>query len=67
MALQGGQKKRITIVGDCWIGSHAVVMEDVGRGAVVSAGAVVVKPVAEYAIVVRNPAHVLRLRVNDTG
>jgi acetyltransferase-like isoleucine patch superfamily enzyme len=67
MALQGGQKKRITIVGDCWIGSHAVVMEDVGRGAVVSAGAVVVKPVADFAIVVGNPAHVLRSRVNDKG
>ncbi|HSD74322.1 MAG TPA: hypothetical protein VLB75_06100, partial [Steroidobacteraceae bacterium] len=41
MSQQGGEKRRIALAGDCWIGSHAVVMNDVGRGAVVAAGAVV--------------------------
>jgi acetyltransferase-like isoleucine patch superfamily enzyme len=62
MALQGGYKKRIAIGDDCWIGAHAVVMEDVARGAIVGAGAVVTRPVEELTIVVGNPAHVLRRR-----
>ncbi|MFQ6023082.1 MAG: acyltransferase [Acidiferrobacterales bacterium] len=56
MALQGGKKKRIMIGDDCWIGSHAVVMNDVGAGAIVGAGTVVLKPVANLAIVAGNPA-----------
>lgn len=62
MALQGGQKKRIRIEGDCWIGSHAVVLDDVGRGAIVGAGAVVLQPVDRFVIVVGNPARPLRRR-----
>lgn len=62
MALQGGKKKRIAIGDDCWIGSHAIVMEDVQRGAIVGAGAVVTKPVDAGAIVVGNPARLLRWR-----
>jgi acetyltransferase-like isoleucine patch superfamily enzyme len=39
-----------------------VVMEDVGRGAVVGAGAIVTKPVSEFMIVAGNPARPLRRR-----
>lgn len=56
MTQQGGEKRRITLAGDCWIGSHAVVMNDVGRGAIVAAGAVVKDPVAELSIVGGVPA-----------
>jgi len=62
MALQRGRKKRITIGDDCWIGVHAIVMEDVRRGAIVAAGAVVTKPVEELTIVAGNPARPLRRR-----
>jgi acetyltransferase-like isoleucine patch superfamily enzyme len=62
MALQPGRKKRIALGDDCWIGAHAVVMEDVGRGAVVGAGAIVTKPVAEFMITVGNPARPIRRR-----
>src|SRR5213593_5224726 len=62
MALQRGRKKRIALGDDCWIGAHAVVMEDVGRGAIVGAGAIVTKPVAEFMIVVGNPARPVRRR-----
>jgi len=62
MALQRGRKKRIAIGDDSWVGVHAVVMEDVGRGAIVGAGAVVTKPVPELTIVVGNPARPLRQR-----
>lgn len=56
MTQQGGEKRRIRLAGDCWIGSHAVVMNDVGRGAVVAAGAVVKDAVPEHAIVGGVPA-----------
>lgn len=62
MALQRGRKKRIAIGDDSWIGVHAVVMEDVGRGAIVGAGAIVTKPVPEFMIVTGNPARPLRRR-----
>jgi len=62
MALQQGRKKRIALGDDCWIGAHAVVMEDVGRGAVVGAGAIVNKPVPELMIVAGNPARPIRRR-----
>jgi len=62
MSQQGGEKRRITLAGDCWIGSHAVVMNDVGRGAVVAAGAVVKDAVEERTIVGGVPAKVLGKR-----
>jgi acetyltransferase-like isoleucine patch superfamily enzyme len=62
MALQGGRKKRIRIGDDCWIGAHAVVMESVGSGAIVGAGAVVTRAVEPLTIVAGNPARPLRRR-----
>lgn len=62
MALQGGKFRRIKIGDDCWIGASAVVMNDVGEGSVVGAGAVVTAPVEPYLIVVGNPAQVVRSR-----
>ena len=59
MALQGGEKRRIALASDCWIGSHAVVMDDVAGGAIVAAGAVVTKPVAARTIVAGIPAKVV--------
>ena len=65
MTQQGGLKKRISVADDCWIGSHSVVMEDVGRGCVIGAGTVVTKPVPEYSIAVGSPARVIGSRSND--
>jgi len=56
IALQGGQRRYIRIGRDVWIGSHAVVMDDVGDGAVVAAAAVVARPVEERTIVAGMPA-----------
>ena len=53
------------IVGnDVWIGLNAVILRGVtvGHGAIVGAGAVVTKDVPPYAIVVGNPAKILRYR-----
>lgn len=56
MALQGGRLRRIRIGDDCWIGAHAIVMAEVGSGAIVGAGAVVTQPVEAKAIVAGVPA-----------
>jgi acetyltransferase-like isoleucine patch superfamily enzyme len=67
MALQGGQRRRITVGPDCWIGSHSVVMDDVGARSVVAAGSVVTKPVQECSIVAGNPARLRRRRDEPAG
>jgi acetyltransferase-like isoleucine patch superfamily enzyme len=59
---QPGEWPRVTIGLDSWIGDRAVVMADVGRHCVVGAGAVVTKPVADYAIVAGIPAKVIGYR-----
>lgn len=59
---QPALKAPVRIGAGSWIGSAAVVMADVGRDAVVGAGAVVVKPIPERTIAGGVPAKVLRHR-----
>jgi acetyltransferase-like isoleucine patch superfamily enzyme len=59
---QPGQWPRITIGQDTWIGDRAVVMTDVGAHCVIGAGAVVTRPVPDYAIVAGVPAKVVGWR-----
>jgi phosphonate metabolism protein (transferase hexapeptide repeat family) len=56
--------QRVTIGHDVWIGHGAIVLpaRRIGTGAVVAAGAVVTKDVAEYTIVAGNPARPVRER-----
>jgi acetyltransferase-like isoleucine patch superfamily enzyme len=59
---------RNTVIGsDVWIGTHAHILEGarVGHGAVVGARAVVRSDVPDYAIVVGNPAVVVRYRFSN--
>jgi acetyltransferase-like isoleucine patch superfamily enzyme len=67
---------KIRIKDDAWVATHAMVMPGVtiGRGAVVAAGAVVVKDVPDYVVVAGNPARQIgtrlpdvRYRLNDTS
>jgi acetyltransferase-like isoleucine patch superfamily enzyme len=64
MALQAGQLKHIVVGRDTWIGSHSVVMENVGEGSIVGAGCVVAKPVPPGSIA-RMPALTLSPRFSD--
>jgi len=59
---QPGVWPRVTIGQDTWIGDRATVLADVGRHAVIGAGAVVTKPIPDYAIAVGVPAKVVRYR-----
>ena len=57
-------KGDVTIGNDVWIGDGAVILSGVtvGTGAVIGARAVIAKDVAPYAIVVGNPAKIVRYR-----
>lgn len=52
---------------DVWIGSNVILPGgiDVGIGAIIAAGAVVVKDVPPYAVVGGNPAKIIRYRFSD--
>ncbi len=59
---QPGEWHQIHVGCDTWIGDRAIVMANVGRHCIVGAGAVVTKPVEDYAIVVGCPARVINYR-----
>lgn len=59
---QPGRPRMVRVGAGAWIGSAAVVMADVGRGAVVAAGSVVTRPVPDRAIAGGVPAKVIRSR-----
>lgn len=59
---QPTHKAPVRIGNGSWIGSTAVVMADVGRDAVIAAGAVVTRPVPDLTIAGGVPARVLRHR-----
>lgn len=66
MRNQGYQpKKQVCIGDDVWIGTRVIILPgiNIGRGAIIGAGAVVTKDVPDYAIVGGNPAKILRMRV----
>ena len=57
-----------TIIGnDCWIGAHVKILEGltIGDGAIVAAGAVVVKNVEPYTVIGGVPAKLIKLRFSQ--
>jgi len=54
----------ITIGKRCWIGANAVILPGValGDGVVVGAGSVVTRSFSENAVVVGNPANIIKMR-----
>lgn len=59
---QPGVFEPVTIGEGSWLGERCVVSATVGKHAIVGAGAVVTKPVPDYAIVLGVPAKVVRYR-----
>jgi acetyltransferase-like isoleucine patch superfamily enzyme len=62
MREQPGAWPHVTIGRDSWIGDRAVIQADVGRHCVVGSGAVVTRPIPDYAVAVGVPARVIRYR-----
>lgn len=58
--LQDGDLAQIEIGPDCWIGACATIMTNVGAGATIGAGSVVVHPVPAGVTAVGNPARAIR-------
>lgn len=58
---------KTTIGNDVWIGAHVIIPGGVqiGTGAIVAAGSVVVKDIPPYAVVGGNPASIIRFRFSD--
>lgn len=59
---QGGCFEKISIGSNSWLGNGAIVMANVGNGAIVGAGSVVTSPIEPMAIVAGNPAKVVKRR-----
>ena len=58
-------RSEIVIGNDVWVGQNAIILpnvERIGDGAVIGAGAVVTKDVPDFAIVLGNPARVIKYR-----
>jgi acetyltransferase-like isoleucine patch superfamily enzyme len=64
---QPGTHVRVHVREGAWIGNGAIVLADVGRHAIVAAGAVVVEPVPDYGVVAGVPAKLLRSRLDGTA
>ncbi|OPY61571.1 MAG: Galactoside O-acetyltransferase [Syntrophorhabdaceae bacterium PtaU1.Bin034] len=66
MCVQGMQPERpVTIGNDVWIGARVIILAgvEVGDGAILGAGAVVAGDVPPWAVVVGNPARIIRFRL----
>jgi len=61
---QGGHQRKVTIGRDCYLGMNVSVLwsADIGEGAVIGAGSVVVQPIPPYAVAVGVPARVVKKR-----
>ncbi|MBA4417641.1 MAG: acetyltransferase [Syntrophus sp. (in: bacteria)] len=62
-----GDQYKVVTGDDVWIGHGAVILSGVavGRGSIVSAGAVVTQDIPPYSIVGGNPAHIIKWRFVD--
>ncbi|RJR35241.1 MAG: acetyltransferase [Desulfobacteraceae bacterium] len=60
-------EKSVRIGNDVWIGARVIILPgvEVGDGAVLGAGAVIAKDVPPCAVVVGNPARIIRFRVES--
>ena len=60
-------RRRITIGNDVWLGRNVIITNyaNIGDGVIAGAGAIITKDIPDYAIVVGNPARILRYRYSE--
>jgi virginiamycin A acetyltransferase len=59
---QAGRRTLVRVGEGTWIGSAAIILNDVGRHSVVGAGSVVTSPLPDYSVAAGVPARVIRDR-----
>lgn len=59
---QGGSYTKIEIGEDSWVGNGSLVMANIGKKCIIGAGSVVTREVADYSIMVGNPAKLIKVR-----
>ena len=59
---QGGELSQVRIGADSWVGNGALIMANVGTKVVIGAGSVVSRDVPDYAVLVGNPAEIVKFR-----
>jgi acetyltransferase-like isoleucine patch superfamily enzyme len=59
--------ERISIGRDCWVGTRAIVMADIGDNCIIGAGAVVTRPIPSNSVAVGVPARVIRTLTGGSG
>lgn len=65
MCEQGSQKEREVVIGnDVWIGSNVLILpgSTIGNGVVLGAGSVIRGNIPDYAVVIGNPAQIIKFR-----
>jgi acetyltransferase-like isoleucine patch superfamily enzyme len=62
--LDSKSKGAIIVEDEVWIGSEAIILSgvNIGKGAIVGAGAVITKDIPPYAVAVGNPAKIIKYR-----
>jgi len=62
--VQGNRYAPVVIGDDVWIGAQCTILAgiNIGRGAVVGAGAIVTKDIPAYAVAAGNPAKIIKMR-----
>lgn len=65
---EASTKGPVVLGDDVWVGENALILSgvQVGQGAIIAAGSVVVKGVPPYAIVGGNPARIIKFRFEET-
>lgn len=60
-------RRRITIGNDVWLGQNVIITNyaNIGNGVIAGAGTVITKDVPDYAIIVGNPARIIRYRYTE--
>ena len=60
LGAERGRFEDVCIGANCWIGTLAIVMANVGNGTTIGAGSVVTKDIPAGVVAVGNPAHVIK-------